>query len=186
MIRQRPLKERRYHYFWERSAPSLLLLLHQHHHSVIRPHRHSFSLRLIPPLSSILPPISSLLSLYFPPIASGSHAALVCFLFRYMWVEDKPPQWAGLSDSRLHASTSLSSHYTAEVLRSHWTEYKKTTLGFCRAFFFFFFCKETKDNDEQTSKNIKAIIMITTNRLSGAAVNTKGWMNEDVQAAVNK
>lgn len=51
---------------------------------------------------------------------------------------------------------------------------------------FFFFCKETKDNDEQTSKNIKAIIMITTNRLSGAAVNTKGWMNEDVQAAVNK
>lgn len=65
---------------------------------------------------------------------------------------------------------------------------QKTTLGFCSAFFFlfFFFCKETKDNDEQTSKNIKAIIMITTNRLSGAAVNTKGWMNEDVQAAVNK
>lgn len=138
MIRQRPLKERRYHYFWERSAPSLLLLLHQHHHSVIRPHRHSFSLRLIPPLSSILPPISSLLSLYFPPIASGSHAALVCFLFRYMWVEDKPPQWAGLSDSRLHASTSLSSHYTAEVLRSHWTEYKKQHWAFVALSFSFF------------------------------------------------
>lgn len=157
MIRQRPLKERRYHYFWERSAPSLLLLLHQHHHSVIRPHRHSFSLRLIPPLSSILPPISSLLSLYFPPIASGSHAALVCFLFRYMWVEDKPPQWAGLSDSRLHASTSLSSHYTAEVMRSHWTEYKKQHWAFVALSFSFFFAKRQRTMMNKQAKTLRQL-----------------------------
>lgn len=175
MIRQRPLKEKRYHYFCERSAPSL------HHRRrpppqltrcVIRPHPRSFSLCLIPPPSSILPPISSLLSLYFPPIASGSHAAVVCFLHRYMWGGDKPPQWAGLSDSRLDAPSSLF-HAAWQRCRGHFkpraTKKKVCFLRTCKSTLQKHrrrMCKQAKHIKRNYNHHI-------TNRLSGVAVNKK-------------
>lgn len=127
MKRQQPPKENRYHYFCLLHPPTA--------HSQCHPSSSLLILSMCNPSPSpIFPPISSLLSLCFPPIASGSHAAVVCFLLGYMWAEDKPPQRAGLSDSLLNASASL---FHTAWQRSHCGESKKEKKVFEVVFGFF-------------------------------------------------
>lgn len=86
-----------------------------------------------------------------------------------MWVVDKPPQWAGLSDSLLNASASLF-HTAWQRCRGHIEPRKK--VCFWRTFFLQHHFVKT-ENNEQTSKNIKGFIVITSNRVSGVAVNNR-------------